>query len=92
MCLAGANGIHSVCVCNIHQNVILLICAAQFEETLKDPTKMLVCESPNRACMLSDCNNCPPKEKLTDYLQTKFEDCDEDDIIEFNQRLSLIHI
>ena len=31
---------------------------------------------------------CPPKEKLTDFLQTKFEDCDEDDTIEFNQWIS----
>ena len=31
---------------------------------------------------------CPPKENLTNVLQTKFEDCDEDNTIEFNQWIS----
>lgn len=79
--LAGASGTHSVCVCTIHQNVILMIHATHFDESYKDLTKMLVCENPSRDCMLRHFNLCPPKEILTSFLLTKFEDYDEDDNI-----------
>ena len=86
--LAGASGTHSVCVCTIHQNVILLIHAAELEEGYKELINLLLCENPNRECMLRHCGNCPSKDNLTGFLQTKFCDCDEEDRIEYKQWIS----
>ena len=56
---AGKAGTHSVCVCTIHQNVILLLLAAQIEESNKDLLKMAVCDDHNKDCMLQRCSLCP---------------------------------
>ena len=55
---AGKADTHSVCVCTIHQNVILLLHAAQIEESYKDLLKMAVCDDHNKDCMLQRCS-CP---------------------------------
>ncbi|XP_046689161.1 uncharacterized protein LOC124375086, partial [Homalodisca vitripennis] len=83
--LAGASGTHSVCVCTIHQNVLLLIHAAQLEESHKDLQNLLLCENPTQNCMLRRCETCPSKDNLTTFLQAKFENYEEDDRIEFKQ-------
>lgn len=83
--LAGSSGTHSVCVCTIHQNVILLLYAAQINDTYKDIMKFLLCEEPTRECMLRHCPACPEKHNLIDYLKSKFEDYDENESIEFSQ-------
>lgn len=83
--LAGASGTHSVCVCTIHQNVLLLINAAQLEETHKDLQNLILCETPSQNCMFRRCEKCPSKESLTAFLQTKFENYLEEDRIEFKQ-------
>ena len=53
---AGSSGTHFVCVCTIHQNVILLLQAAQVEESHKDLIKLMVCNEVNKDCMLGRCN------------------------------------
>ena len=56
---AGASGTHAVCVCTIHQNVVLLIHAAHLEESYKDLLSLAVCCVDNRDCMLQRCTRCP---------------------------------
>ncbi|GBN58021.1 hypothetical protein AVEN_226241-1 [Araneus ventricosus] len=86
--LAGASGTHLVCVCTIHQNVILLIHGAGFEEEYKQLMSYIVCEGAGRECMLRHCDKCPSKDNLVQFLQAKFEDYDDEDIVEYNQWVS----
>ena len=76
---AWCSGTHSVCVCTIHQNVILqiVIDAAQIEETYQELIKLLVCDIENRDCMLMRCTQCPKEGELEDYLNDKFLDVDD---------------
>ena len=50
--LAGATGTHSVCVCSIHQNTILMVNALDVKVTHNDLMSYLVCSPDNRECML----------------------------------------
>lgn len=87
--LAGSSGTHAVCVCTIHQNVILLLHAAsQVKESYRDLIAYLVCSTGNRDCMLRHCSNCPPSENLRKYLEEKFEDYDPSEEIEYSQWVS----
>ncbi|GBM39738.1 hypothetical protein AVEN_208641-1 [Araneus ventricosus] len=86
--LAGASGTHLVCVCTIHQNVILLIHGAGFEEEYKQLMSYIVCEGAGRECMLRHYDKCPSKDNLVQFLQAKFEDYDDEDIVEYNQWVS----
>ncbi|GBM96843.1 hypothetical protein AVEN_94036-1 [Araneus ventricosus] len=86
--LAGASGTHLVCVRTIHQNVILLIHGAGFEEEYKQLMSYIVCEGVGRECMLRHCDKCPSKDNLVQFLQAKFEDYDDEDIVEYNQWVS----
>lgn len=83
--LAGAGGTHSVCVCSLHQNVKLLLDAAQMEESYKDLIKFLVCDPENSNCMLRHCDKCPSNTSLIEFLEEKFDDFDPDDEIEYSQ-------
>ncbi|GBL84422.1 hypothetical protein AVEN_66656-1 [Araneus ventricosus] len=85
---AGASGTHLVCVCTIHQNVILLIHGAGFEEEYKQLMSYIVCEGAGRECMLRHCDKCPSKDNLVQFLQAKFEGYDDKDIVEYNQWVS----
>lgn len=80
---AGASGTHSVCVCTIHQNVVLLLHAAQLEETYKDLIALTVCNTNNKDCMLQRCTECPGILTVEMMLRQKFEDADE--VITFKQ-------
>lgn len=81
--LAGSAGTHSVCVCTIHQNVILMIKAGRFEENYHDLIGMMVCDPNNKGCMLQRCSNCPGPDIVAEYLQQKFEN--EEENITFSQ-------
>ena len=69
--MAGASGTHSVCVCTIHQSVVLLLHAAQMEETYKDLIAMAVCSMENKDCMLQRCVQCPSFERAKMPLTAK---------------------
>ena len=75
---AGKAGTHSVCVCTIHQNVIVLLHAAQIEEFYKDLLKMAVCDDHNKDCMLQRCSLCPGYDNVKTKLLDKFEDLNEE--------------
>jgi len=84
---AGASGTHAVCVCTIHQNVVLLIHAAQIKELYKDLLSLAVCSTDNRDCMLQRCTEYPGFKIVLQLLQSKFEDLDE--VIYFKQWVSV---
>ena len=50
--LAGSSGTHSVCVCSIHQNAILLVDAIYWDITYKDLISKIVCDSTRKECMM----------------------------------------
>jgi len=83
----GASGTHAVCVCTIHQNVVLLIHATQIEESYKDLLSLAFCSTDNRDCMLQHCTECPGFEIVLQLLQSKFKDLDE--VIYFKQWVSV---
>ena len=60
----GASGTHSVCVCSIHQNAILLCSASGLKVTYKDLINMIVYNSQNKHCMKHCCHECQGKDNL----------------------------
>ncbi|GBO21271.1 hypothetical protein AVEN_250389-1 [Araneus ventricosus] len=48
----------------------------------------IVCEGAGRECMLRHCDKCPSKDNFVQFLQSKFEDYDDEDIVEYNQWVS----
>jgi len=86
----GVKGTHSVCVCEIHQNLKLLLAAVK---PLKLDYKQLmahqVCDISARECMLHGCPNCPGKGAVKTYLRNRIRDEmnieDESDEISFKQ-------
>ena len=50
---------HSVCVCQQHQNVKLLIAAIPDNCDYKEYLAKLVCSIENRTCMMQSCDSCP---------------------------------
>ena len=87
--IAGASGTHSVCVCTMHQNTILLLHAAHIEETYmyKELIALAVCDLENKEYMLQGCSNCPGFRLVETMLQEKFEDLNEE--ISFKQWVSV---
>ncbi len=65
----GSTGTHSVCVCSIHQNTILLVDAANTGKTYKELMEMVVCSRENNECMVHRCYKCPGTTPLRAYLQ-----------------------
>ena len=63
---------HSVCVCQYHQNVKLLVSVipGNFED--KDILSEVVCNIGLRKCMLHLCSDCPDKTNLNMYLTEHF--------------------
>ncbi|GBM04451.1 hypothetical protein AVEN_35614-1 [Araneus ventricosus] len=55
------------------------------EEDYKELMPYIVCEGAGRECMLRHCDKCPSKDNLVQFLQSKFEDYDEEDVIEYLQ-------
>lgn len=87
----GTSGTHLVCVCTIHQNVILLIHRAGIEEDYKELILHMVCIKATRECMLRHCDKFPSNHNLVHFLKSKFEDYNDQDVDEYNQWVSTDH-
>ncbi|XP_066934504.1 uncharacterized protein [Clytia hemisphaerica] len=83
--IAGKSGTHSVCVCSIHQNAVLLVDAIQWDITYKDLVNKVVCDSTNRICMMHRCENCPGVEALKVFVKEKLKDFDEEEEFHYMQ-------
>ena len=69
MCAAiGASGTHSVGVCSIHRNAILLCSASGLKITYRYIINMIVCNSKNKHCIIHCCHECPGNNNLKNYL------------------------
>lgn len=78
-----SSGVHSVCVCEIHQNVKLMIAAVPETESDKDLLSLLVCDVSKRDCMLHNCDECPSVVIFREYLEDLFDwnGFDDDEIV-----------
>lgn len=66
--LAGASGMHSVCVCQYHQNAKLMIHAAGLKDDCESLISLLVCDVHKEECMIGNCGNCPGSAALKSLL------------------------
>ena len=57
----NSRGMHSVCVCEQHQNVKFLVAAIPDHSDYKDLLSRMVCSVDNRNCMMKMCDKCPEK-------------------------------
>ena len=71
--IAGKSGTHSVCVCTIHQNAVLLVDALNWDVTYKDLINKIVCDTTNRECMMHRCKKCPGQEALRNFLNEEMK-------------------
>ena len=55
----GPIGTHSVCVCTIHQNVKLMLDAANSGHHCHESNEMIVCDTKSRVCMAHRSTKCP---------------------------------
>jgi len=82
-----SSGMHSVCVCQIHQNFKLLVSALPERVDINEIFLQTVCSTDSRDCMLHRCEQCPGREKLKQYLESTFssDETDLDDNISYKQ-------
>ena len=66
------SGIHSVCLCQYHQNVKLLVSVIPGNFEYKDILSKVVCNIDLRKCMLHLCSYCPGKTNLNKFLTEHF--------------------
>ena len=79
----GKSGTHSVCVCAIHQNVVLLCDAT--DKKHNELLQYLVCDTENKICMVHRCQNCSGIDGLLNKLMEMFCDVDDEEPIHFQQ-------
>ena len=75
------SGMHSVCVCQYHQNVKLLVSVIPGNFEYKDILSKVVCNIDLRKCMPYLCSDCPGKTNLNKFLTEYFIN-NESDLVE----------
>ena len=83
--IAGSSGTNLVCVCNTHQNTILLVDVLTWEVIYKDLVNRVVCDSSNCECMMHCCTNCPGTNALCKFLEEELSDIDSDFQFHYSQ-------
>ena len=74
----SGSGIHSVCVCKIHQTVRLLTAVLPYD--YKELLALIACNIENRYYMLHWCDDCPGKNGIHEFLASFFEEADDDEV------------
>ena len=69
----SSSEIHSVCVCEIHQNSRLIYAAIPGKTDYKEFLSKFVCNTSNRDCMLHSSICCPNLNEVEKYLLNLFE-------------------
>lgn len=90
--LAGASGTHTVCVCTIHQNPILMVDTCKrllpnehrIDFNYKSFMNAVICSEPTRACYFAECEKCPGNDYLRELLINAF-DSEDIERIEYKQ-------
>ena len=77
--MVGQSGTHSVCVCVIHQNMILLFAGSKLETltadkenpltSIQDCVGKLQCNPPSETCCLGQCTECGNDDELKTILE-----------------------
>ena len=83
--LAGSASTHSVCLCSVHQNVIVLIDGINWDITYKDSISRIVCNSTRKECMMHQCESCPGRAGLKQFLDEQLSDVDSESEFHYNQ-------
>ena len=72
--LADSKMTHSVCVCSVHQNVVLLVDAIDWDLTYKDLIKKIVCNNERNKCIMHRCEPCPGTATLRESLDQELKE------------------
>ena len=85
--LAGASGTHSVCVCTMHQNVVLMMNGGKISDCFIDKVQLkthdhclaqIICNPPLPNCYFGVCKSCPGisalKENLKEHMDVHLID------------------
>ena len=68
----SSSGMHSVCVCEIHQNCKLMATAFPSQVDYKMLLEKMAYDASNRNCMLRSCKNCSRTDELEKHLKQSF--------------------
>ena len=82
---AGSSGTHSVSVCSIHQNAILLVDAMSWDITYKDLILKIVCDSTRKEGVIHRFESCPGRAGLKQFLDEQLSDVDSESEFHNNQ-------
>ena len=77
--LTGSKIFHSVCVCSVHQNVMLLVDAMDWDLTYKDLIKKIVCNTESNKCIMHWCESCPGTATLKEFLDQVLNEHEDDE-------------
>ena len=85
----GVAGLHTVCVCNYHQNVKLMLNTVNTSLDYKDLLKLCVSSTENPDCMLHHCELCPEQTVVHNFLKEQLIlNYITDDLIKYKQWVS----
>ena len=76
--IADSSRTHSVCACTTQQNTIFLVETLNWEVTYKYLVNKVVCDPPNRECMMGHCTDCPGTNALCKFLEEELSGIDPD--------------
>ena len=81
------SGMHSVCVCQIHQNLKLQISVLPERIDMNNIFLKLVCSLDSRECMLHRCSSCLGRSNLSNYIESLFtsDEMEADDVVNYKQ-------
>ena len=72
--LASSKMTHHVCVCNAHQNIMLVVDAMDWELTYKNLIKEIVCKTESNKCVIHWCESSPGNATLKKFLDQKLKE------------------
>ena len=72
--LASSKMTHFVCVCRVHQNVMLLVNAIDWDLTYKDLIKKIVYNCESNKCIRHRCESCPGTATLKEDLDQELNE------------------
>ena len=77
--LAGSKMTQSVCVCNVHQNIVLLVNAMDWDLAYKDLIKKIVCKPESNKCIMHQCESYPGTATLKEFLDQELNEHKDDE-------------
>ena len=90
--LPGSSQTHSVCVCSIQQNAVLLVDVIDWEYTYKELINKVVCDPDNNVCMMHCCESCPRSAALKKFLDDELSHLDKNSEFHFCQWQTTDHL